>query len=589
MNKQSAIIAFRRLMNRPVGRIGLLLLVLVICTGPAVLFFDPAPSWPGSHHVRREPFLLYHLHSDDVAYVAAARSWQRTLSNLFVPHNTHVVPAWRLTTWALTACAGNLERVTDVLAVASYSIVVAVMLMLGSLVARETGRVALGLAAMAFVGTTSLMFVPATWYSAGQPLWAGLAILSTLWYAQSYRRTGQTPALLLSVLSAPAAGWFWTVGHLAGPVAAVYLWADGRRRCRTAAAAVFGASAVAAAFSVALTASRIGSTVSFHGRSIREAFSLHRGLLHTLQAIPENMVFGNLGLAVQSTQAQGALMTAGLVALWLGTSRLKRKSSPDTAGEPNEVHDSRANSWAITPLEWAGAALLCGSYLMEWSFRGYLDFRYLRTINMHSIVPWYDLVPQIGAVLLGVSWFSRIGVPADRRPVAAMSSLTTKTGLGLLALLVILVVLHRPRVEALVRASTPRLLPSEYDIFRITRLQTYRANVLLMNQAEWQRSALRRLDHAEEVARRMRLGQDAIRAAFGHVWLPAAVGIVPAQLNDLYDVTALLNLPAHGQPTDPKVVRAALSTYIVQEREPRPSWLPRKETWPPADLPGTAK
>src|SRR5207248_3662807 len=153
--------------------------------------FDPATCRPGRRgHVAREPLGFYRLFSDDVAYVAGSRTWERTASNLFVPHNTHIVPAWRLVTWGLVARAGNLERLPEVLAVASYSILVAAMLMTGRLVARETGQTGLGLAASAMVGTTSLMLTPATWYSASQPLWAGLGILATLWYVQSYRRAG---------------------------------------------------------------------------------------------------------------------------------------------------------------------------------------------------------------------------------------------------------------------------------------------------------------------------------------------------------------------------------------------------------------
>src|SRR5262249_33013633 len=156
----------------------------------------------------REPLGFYRLFSDDVAYVAGSRTWERTASNLFVPHNTHIVPAWRLLTWGLVAGAGGLERVPEVLAVASYSILVGVMLMAGRLVARETGRNVLALAAMVLVGTTSLMMSPAVWYSAGQPLWAGFGILATLWYAQSYRRSGQVAALVLAAISAVVAGWF---------------------------------------------------------------------------------------------------------------------------------------------------------------------------------------------------------------------------------------------------------------------------------------------------------------------------------------------------------------------------------------------
>ena len=46
---------------------------------------------------------------------------------------------------------------------------------------------------------------------------------------------------------APIAGWFWTVGHLAGPAAVVYLWFDGRRRCKEAASVPLAATILAVA------------------------------------------------------------------------------------------------------------------------------------------------------------------------------------------------------------------------------------------------------------------------------------------------------------------------------------------------------
>ena len=134
---------------------------------------------------------------------------------------------------------------------------------------------------MAVYGTTSLLVTPATWYSASQPLWAGLGILATLWYAQSYRRSGRWLALVMSALTAPIAGWFWTVGHMAGPAAAVYLWADGRRRCRLAAAIPLAATILTIVFSLAMSARQIDSTISFHGRTIREALDPVQGSLHT--------------------------------------------------------------------------------------------------------------------------------------------------------------------------------------------------------------------------------------------------------------------------------------------------------------------
>ncbi len=65
----------------------------------------------------------------------------------------------------------------------------------------------------------------------------------------------------------------------------------------------------------------------------------------------------------------------------------------------------------LSPLECAGAALVVGSYLFEWTFRGYMDYQYLRTLNMRFMVPWYDVIPQIGAVL----WWRAGGPKRGRR------------------------------------------------------------------------------------------------------------------------------------------------------------------------------
>ena len=128
------------LMRRPVGALGLGVMILAIATAPAILFFDPVSFWPGAH-TSREATGIYRLWSDDVAYISGSHTWARTMSNLFVPHNTHIVPAWRILTWALVAMGGHSSSdLPDVLAIASYSILVAVMLLAGRLIARETGR-----------------------------------------------------------------------------------------------------------------------------------------------------------------------------------------------------------------------------------------------------------------------------------------------------------------------------------------------------------------------------------------------------------------------------------------------------------------
>src|SRR5437879_5423228 len=124
--------------ERPVGRAATVALGLMVCFGPAWLFADALGT--------------YRLHSDDFPYVAGSRTFARTAANLFAPHNTHIVPAWRLLTGGLMAAAGRLANLQTIFAEASYGIVVATMVLTGRLVSRETGRSAVGFAAMIVVG-----------------------------------------------------------------------------------------------------------------------------------------------------------------------------------------------------------------------------------------------------------------------------------------------------------------------------------------------------------------------------------------------------------------------------------------------------
>jgi hypothetical protein len=586
-------------LGRPVGRVGLALLGLWIVTAPAVLFFDPATFAPNRQgHIDRDPRDFYQLLSDDVAYAAASRTWDRTVANLLVPHNTHIVPAWRLVTWALVACAGNLQGLPYVLAVASYGILVAVMLMVGRLVARETGRAGPGLAAAALVGTTSLMLTPAMWYSGGQPLWAGFGILSALRYAQSFRRNGRWPSLVLAALAASVAGGFWSAGNLAGPVTAVYLWFDGRRRCRLAASVPLAATALTVALMLSMATRPMDSTVSFHGRTIGEAANPIQGAITTAQAIPESLIFANLGVDAETTPIQGFALTLGLIALW-ASRRWRRNPGAHAAlsagalaiaPEASRPVPAGASprpalpSFAFNPLESAGAAIVLGCYLLEWTFRGYFEYHNLRTISPYVIVPWYDLIPQVGAVLFAVGWWTgpfRAAGPAlrgdERRPAPPLRSAALTIALATL----LLFVLNRPRVDALIRGTCPPPIASEQPFFKIPRLLTMRASALLSLRVDWQRRYLRRLDRAELVARRLGIGQDGIRAAFGFLFIPGSTGRLLQSQREYYDVAAILDLPPHGRIADPAAIRAALGPYLSEEPEPRPPWLAPGEKWPP--------
>ena len=320
-------------LRRPIGYISFLVLLTAIVSAPAWLFFDPLSYLP------RDPLATYRLINDDFEYCSVSRNWTRTVEGLFVPHNTHVVPAWRLVTWGIVAVAGRLSRLPYVLAIASYGILVGVMLMTGRLVTRETGRPGIALAAMAAVGTSTLMFSAASWYSAGQPLWAGFGILVTLWYLQGFRRSGGSHRLLLASVAAMAAGWLWTVGHLAGPLGAIYLWADARARCRWAAVVPLLASVLAFGLGMSLGGRKIDATISLHGRTAREALDPIHGAMYTMQAIPENLVFGNLGVITETTALQGTLLTVALLLIWAWT----RKSGLEiqSAGMRGRRHGPR--------------------------------------------------------------------------------------------------------------------------------------------------------------------------------------------------------------------------------------------------------
>ena len=123
----------------------------------------------------------------------------------------------------------------------------------------------------------------------------------------------------------------------------------------------------------------------------------------------------------------------------------------------------------------------------------------------------------------------------------------------------------------------PPLLAAEQKMFPIFPLQSMRATSLLLEQAEWQRRHLRRLDQARAVARRLSLGQDAVKTAFGRLDMP--------ELPEVYDAIGLLGLPDRGSQVSPDLVRRALGPYLFKEKEPRPRWLPPGEPWPPPAQP----
>jgi hypothetical protein len=88
--------AVRRWLERPAP-----LLVVAALAGLIIVI----PAWMMADELRH-----FTLLRDDFAYVARSRDLQTTWGHLLEPHNTHVVPIFRLWTFVLVALAGRLEN-----------------------------------------------------------------------------------------------------------------------------------------------------------------------------------------------------------------------------------------------------------------------------------------------------------------------------------------------------------------------------------------------------------------------------------------------------------------------------------------------
>jgi len=487
------------------------------------------------------------LSGDDFAYVADATDGPRMLSNLFKPHNTHIVPLFRLWTFALVEASGRLSRLPEAVSWGSYFTFAIAVLLVGHLVHRATHRPAAALAAMATLALSTVMEPVIVWYSAGQALCAGSAIVATLIALEGWLSRGRVWRLGLAAVSGIAAPLLWSGGMLAGPVAAVYLWSHGKPQDRRAAVAILLLAGCLAGLLVRSVNRQIEQSTESRPRRYGVVEKATQAVRSTAIAIPEVLVLRNLGIDAALTGAQGLVLCFALGWLW-----------------------SRTGPGRASKLEATGAALVVGSYLMVYYFRGYMPYEDMRPVG------WYHGIPEIGAVLFAAGWWSRCRDEADAGRSSLSSVLTRRELLAIVTLTSALVALHLPCAARLVLEGAPKMSPEEAAMFPIPELQRLRAVLLADEHAKLQRRALVRLEGAERVARDLGIGRLTIRRTFGRVLVPG----IP-ELQKQSDAASLLALPDSDQRLEnPAAIREALQGYMAVEPEYVAPWLTRPESPP---------
>lgn len=269
-------------LDLPVKRPVVLVLVVLIVAAPAWLLADWLKNFA--------------LHPTDFIYIEEAIDARALRKHLFVPLNTHVVPLFRLYTYAVVQSTDRLEDLPRMLLGASYLGLVATMLLVGRLVRQETGRTGPALGAMACMGITTVVLPVVSHYAASQALWSGAAIVATLLATHAWRSRGGTWRLVPAAIGVFAAPAIWSGGLVAGPAAAAALGADGRPRCRRAAVAMIALSSVAALVILGLSRQYINEDAVVN--------EIHRelwprpiqGFLNAIQAVAEATILNNLGL-----------------------------------------------------------------------------------------------------------------------------------------------------------------------------------------------------------------------------------------------------------------------------------------------------
>ncbi len=487
-----------------------------------------------------DEFQTLPVFNDDFVYVAQARSWPVALAHLFEPHNAHVVPVFRIWTFALVTISGRLVNLPVVFATAGYLGLIAAMLVLGLVVARETRQPAVGLAAMSVLGISTVIHPAATWFSASQALWAGTAILVTLAFLRSWCESGGTRRLIPVAVTALLAPTIWTGGLLAGPAAIAYLASKKSLRNRVP---VLVAGVILCSIALILVANRGqlgGAQLVWEKRSDVYPRPV-QAVLHTAQALVEVCICGNLGLDVKTTPRQAVALLFALGAFYVWT----RRSHPQ---------------W--NALESTGAVIALGSYLLIFFFRGNQPYSSLRVLS------WYNAIPQMGSILFFAGWWSALNPQGTK---------SQRMSLGQAPVVVVFVLvfclMQLPRAAHHLIELAPQFAAGELQLFPSNELLAGRARYFKIEFHDRQRRALGRLDRLDALLSDLKASPETLRDVFGGVRFPGLDENQPG-----CDVFNLLTPRPRNDEARPEL--AARTTLLIDllrpEPEPNPPWLEPK-------------